>query len=173
MCMQVLHLLPSPMWHTLLPSAGHALPASPARTLTRVACAVQMASHGLTAYAGLEYYDPKLNQPYAMYHALYLGVAKDYVKWVEQRLNSGEDKEGRPLPGAFQNAALTKSLVRARLRHFVLRSVSRCRVVDFTQHVKQMTIAEMQLLFEVGLPYIMHDWLRLGVPEVVVLWGCG
>jgi hypothetical protein len=66
-----------------------------------------------------------------------------------------------------------KKVTQLRLDHFVMRGVTRCRLVDFTALLGPMTMAEVQLVYEVVLPYLMHDWVQLGVPEAVVLGGCG
>jgi hypothetical protein len=104
-------------------------------------------------------------------HILMYGSAQGFSKFVNHRLVS-RPKNADPLRAAFTHPADTRKVVQARLRQFVLRTVTRCRMVDFTQHLGSATISEMQLLLEVGFPYVMHDWVQLGVPEAVVLMGC-
>lgn len=135
---------------------------------------VQVGSHGLPEYAQLEYYDPKLHMPYASYHVLFLGTAKKFLSFVVSRLVPASDRQGQGEVGiaSFKFATFVKGLVGCRLRHIVLRSSSKCGVCNFVEHLGAMTIAEMQLLYEVALPYIMHDWVQCGVPETVVLMGC-
>lgn len=133
---------------------------------------MQMGSHGKTVFQGLEYYEGDVHQPIAPCHTLWLGPIKDYLGWVVQRLGSGGDSRGEPLPCAFKNPTWLKDVVAYRLKHVVLRSVTACTLVDFTQHLNSMIINEAQLMVEVALPYIMLDWVAFGVPEEVVLVGC-
>lgn len=128
-------------------------------------------SNGTPAVAALEYYEPTLMQPYAMYHLTYQGTGKTAWAFVNARLVAalGKDAKGNPLVAAFSFAKPLKRLLLARLEHFVLRSDTRCRLVNFVEHLSAMTIAEMQLLFEVAMPYLLHDMAKLGVPEEVVL----
>lgn len=132
----------------------------------------QVGSHGSPEYAQLEYYDPQLHMPYASYHVLYLGTAKKYLSYVVSRLSPSSDRQGAGAISPFSFPTFLKGLVGCRLKHFVLRSSSKCGVCNFAEHLGLMSIAEMQLLYEVALPYIMHDWVLCGVPESVVLMGC-
>jgi hypothetical protein len=44
-------------------------------------------------------------------------------------------------------------------------------MADFTQQMGNMSMSEMQLLYEVGVPYFCHDLPSFGVPQiVVVMW---
>jgi hypothetical protein len=132
---------------------------------------LQNASFGTCQYSRLEYYDAILHQPLGTMHILMYGSAQGFSKFVNHRLVN-RPKNADPLRAAFMHPADTRKVVQARLRQFVLRTVTRCRMVDFTQHLGSATISEMQLLLEVGFPYVMHDWVQLGVPEAVVLMGC-
>jgi hypothetical protein len=127
-------------------------------------------------YSLLEYYDPLLHQPYGVWHILHFGPGKDYISFVLTRMNAGKGLDPKdkktPLKSPFLHPGDLKKVTRLRLAHFVMRGVTKCRFVDFTEHLGQMTLSEVQLVYEVGLPYLMHDWVKLGVPEAVVLMGC-
>jgi hypothetical protein len=120
--------------------------------------------------SGLGYWDVKKMSPWAVYHCLYLGIAKDFISWFLVRL--GET------PGPQQEAVLcftrprdVKRLLKARRAHFVLRDKPDCIMVDFTAYSNSMSMSEMQLLYEVGVPYMCHDLAAFGVPQmVVVMW---
>lgn len=133
---------------------------------------MQMGSHGPPVFQELGYYEGDLHQPIAPFHTLWLGPIKDYLGWVAQRLTDKGDSKGGPLPGAFSNGSWLKDVVAHRQKHVVLRSVTRCTLIDFTQHLSSMTINEAQLMVEVALPYLMLDWVAFGVPEEAVLVGC-
>lgn len=46
-----------------------------------------------------------------------------------------------------------------------------CRFLEFLEHLNLLTISEMQLIYEVGVPYLLHDLNVFGVPdELVLLW---
>jgi hypothetical protein len=134
---------------------------------------VQAGSLGRTRYARLEYYDPTLHMPYASLHVHFLGTCKRFVEWIVDRLNGKDGADGaRRGVGTFKDPRLLKTVVGHRLKHFVLRSTTTCGVCNFVEHLGAMTIAEMQLLVEVVMPYLVHDWVELGVPEEVVVMTC-
>jgi hypothetical protein len=113
-------------------------------------------------------------QPYATYHLLFLGTFKHFMTWLLGKLgvkSSSQKDVDEALPDPIQHPKLVRDLIACRLKHFVLRSVSKCGVCNFLEHLSAMTIAEMQLLLEVVLPYLVHDWVHLGVPErLVLMW---
>jgi hypothetical protein len=120
--------------------------------------------------SGLGYWDVRMHQPFAVYHCLYLGIAKDFLSWVLVRLGVREAPKD-PLVLPFKRPRDVKRLLQARRHHFVLRNKPDCIMVDFTQHLGSMSMSEMQLLFEVGVPYFCHDLSSFGVPlEVLVMW---
>jgi hypothetical protein len=130
---------------------------------------LQVGSQGTSVYAELTPYDPTVHMAYGLYHLLYLGTLKDYLRWLSARLDA-------PRPGGMPplaNAAVLKGLIACRLSHVILRSSTTCGVCNFVDLLGAMTIAEMQLLYEVVLPYLVHDWRALAVPPEVVLMGCG
>jgi hypothetical protein len=122
------------------------------------------------ALSGLEYWSVKMHAPFAVYHCTYLGIAKDFMNWLLVRIGEGQQpKDTLVLP--FARPRDTKRLLQARRSHFVLRNKPDCIMVDFTQQLGAMTMSEMQLLFEVGVPYFCHDLAAFGVPQmVVVMW---
>jgi hypothetical protein len=99
------------------------------------------------------------------------GSAQGFCKLVNHRL-ANKAVTAEPLRAAFKNPSDARKVVQARLAQFVLRTRTTSRMIDFTQHLASAKIAEMQVLLEVGFPYLMHDWVQQGVPEVVVLMGC-
>jgi hypothetical protein len=129
-------------------------------------------SKGLSEHAlsGLGYWDVKLHAPFALYHCTYLGIAKDFINWLLVRIGEGKQpNETLVLP--FRRPRDTKRLLQARRAHFVLRDKPDCIMADFTQQMGNMTMSEMQLLYEVGVPYLCHDLASFGVPQVVVtMW---
>lgn len=66
---------------------------------------------------------------------------------------------------------IAEKVVRARLRHFILRSWPSCRVPDVFKHSGQMICEEWQLLMDCASVYIMHDLETFGVnEEIMVMW---
>jgi hypothetical protein len=129
-------------------------------------------SRGQTEHdkSGLGYWDVRMHSPFAVYHCLYLGIAKDFLSWVLVRLGAREAPK-EPLVLPFKRPKDIKRLLQARRNHFVLRNKPDCIMVDFIQHLGSMSMSEMQLLYEVGVPYFCHDLASFGVPsEVVVMW---
>jgi hypothetical protein len=129
-------------------------------------------SRGQTEHdkSGLGYWDVRMHAPFAVYHCLYLGIAKDFLSWILVRLGVREAPK-EPLVSPFKRPKDVKKLLQARRLHFVLRSKPDCVMVDFTAHLGSMSMSEMQLLYEVGVPYFCHDLASFGVPqEVVVMW---
>lgn len=120
------------------------------------------------AKSGLPYWDELLFTPCAVYHTTYLGPAKDFMRWVMLRLGVG-DTPKEPLVLPFQRPRDIKKLLHARRAHFVLRNKPDCIMADFTQHLGGMSMSEMQLLYEVGVPYLCHDLVAFGVPRPVVV----
>jgi hypothetical protein len=129
-------------------------------------------SRGQTEHdkSGLGYWDLRMHSPFAVYHCLYLGIAKDFLSWLLVRLGVREaPKDTLVLP--FKRPRDILRLLQARRNHFVLRNKPDCIMVDFTQYLGSMSMSEMQLLYEVGIPYFCHDLACFGVPqEVVVMW---
>jgi hypothetical protein len=122
------------------------------------------------ALSGLGYWDVRMHAPFAVYHCTYLGIAKDFINWLLVRIGEGKQpNETLVLP--FKRPRDTKRLLQARRSHFILRDKPDCIMADFTQQMGNMTMSEMQLLFEVGVPYLCHDLCSFGVPQmVVVMW---
>lgn len=110
--------------------------------------------------------------PFATMHLTHLGNSKGFMKWFLKRLVTTEAKGGNTLTLQFENHPTVTSLIVARIRHMVLRSKPDCKLVDFTEHVNLLSIAEMQLIFEVAVPYLVHDLVAFGVPEFAVLLWC-
>jgi hypothetical protein len=130
---------------------------------------MQAGSRGQSEFvrASLEYWVPTCCHPVAVYHTTYLGPAKDFMRWLILRLGVGvKPDEELVLPIPLKNAL--KGLVAARLMHFVLRNKPDCIMVDFTTHLGRMTMSEMQLLFEVGVPYLVHDLVHFGVDPAIL-----
>jgi hypothetical protein len=122
------------------------------------------------ALSGLHYWDIKKHAPYAVYHLLYLGIAKDMIRWLLVRIGAG-DKPAGELVLPFKRPRDVNRLLQARRGHFVLRDKPDCIMVDFTVHSGCMSMSEMQLLYEVGVPYLCHDLEAFGVPPMVVaMW---
>jgi hypothetical protein len=118
----------------------------------------------------LGYWHVRMHSPFAVYHCLYLGVAKDFISWLLVRIGV-QPKPKDPLIMPFGRPKDTHRLLQARRGHFVLRNKPDCIMVDFTQNLGSMTMSEMQLLFEVGVPYLCHDLAAFGVPaEAVTMW---
>jgi hypothetical protein len=125
-------------------------------------------SKGMSEFARsrLEYWHPACCHPVAVYHTTYLGPAKDSLRWLILRLGVGEKpKEELVLP--ISHPKSIKGLLHARLSHFVLRNKPDCIMVDFTAHLGNMSMSEMQLLWEVGVPYLVHDLPAFGVHRAV------
>ena len=135
---------------------------------------MQLGSKGSPGGAELEYWHPLLHAPYGIYHSAYLGTAKNITDfWKERLKDSPVARQQRTLLVPFKYPGALNKVVQLRLRQFVMRSATKCAVVNVVEHPHAMTIAEMQLFFEVAVPYVMHEWLQLGVPEAVVFSGCG
>lgn len=121
-------------------------------------------AHGRSEFelAGLGYWNDHIMFHVAVYHTTYLGPGKGGLKWF---LNCDRDALPPGKPKDF------RSLVSARRSHFVLRNKPDCIMVDPTLHMGKMTMSEMQLWWEVGMPYIAHDLMRpiWGVPQEAVL----
>lgn len=130
---------------------------------------VQVGSYGEPEVSALTYYDRTLHKPFASLHVTMLGTCKDFLEWIVERLSTKKRAPGDALVAAFKSAKLVSEVVERRLRHFVLRSTSKCGVCNFVEYLGPMSIAEVQLTFEVVLPYLVHDWVELGVPESVVV----
>jgi hypothetical protein len=118
------------------------------------------------ARSGLEYWHVASCHPVAVYHTTYLGPAKDLLRWLLVRLGVG-DKPKEPLVLPISHPKALKGLLHARLSHFVLRNKPDCIMVDFTAHLGNMSMSEMQLLYEVGVPYLVHDLTAFGVHRSV------
>lgn len=128
-------------------------------------------SRGMSEFkaADIPYWDPILHHPYAVYHTLYLGIGKDFVRLVASRIGKVELKGQIWLP--CKRPKDVESLLRARRRHIICRSKPDCIMVDFTAHLARMSMSEMQLLWEVGVPYFVHDLHNMGMPrQLTVMW---
>jgi hypothetical protein len=118
----------------------------------------------------LGYWHVRMHSPFAVYHCLYLGIAKDFMSWLLVRIGA-HPKPKDQLIMPFGRPKDTHRLLQARRGHFVLRNKPDCIMVDFTQNLGSMTMSEMQLLYEVGAPYFCHDLTAFGVPpEAVTMW---
>ena len=134
---------------------------------------LQEGSRGLNEFsrAGVPYWDAKLMFPVAVYHCLYLGIAKDFVRWWNVRLGVTAASQSEPLKVAFSAPRDVRTLVKARCAHFVLRNKPDCIMVDFTAYIGSMSMSEVQLLYEVGVPYYCHDLRQFGVPgAATAMW---
>jgi hypothetical protein len=144
-------------------------PRDPARADREIeAMAMSHGSRGRSEFArsGLHYWHATLGHPVAVYHTTYLGPAKDMMRWLTLRLGVGDKpKDDLVLPLSNRNAL--RSLMCARVMHFVLRNKADCIMVNFTAHLGQMTMSEMQLLYEVGMPYLVHDLWHFDVHQAV------
>lgn len=119
---------------------------------------------------GPRYWDPHLMRPVAVYHATYLGPAKDHLGWMGTRMDKTKYGPGKSkLVLAFGCPEDVHKLVMARLSHFVLRSTPDCILCDFTSLLGNMSISEVQLMWEVGIPYLIHDLHAFGVPRAVLV----
>lgn len=119
-----------------------------------------------TAKSGLHYWDDASCHPVAIYHAAHLGASKDAARWVNVRCGVGTQPAGE-LVLPFKQPKTVRGLLQARRFHFVLRNKPDCIMVDFTTHLGSMSMSEMQLMFEVGVPYYVHDLVAFGVPRAV------
>jgi hypothetical protein len=130
--------------------------------------AMQVGTRGQSEFArsGLHYWDATTCHPVAVYHTTLLGPGKDLIRWLNIRLGVGEKPKGELLVPISPQGPL-RSLLCTRLLHFVLRNKPDCIMVDFTAHVGRMTISEMQLLYEVGVPYLVHDLPAFGVHRAI------
>lgn len=125
--------------------------------------------HSEFVRAKVPYWDSRLHAPFATYHVMYLGIAKDWLRWLNVRYAATSKKEDTVL--AFERPKDARTVLHNRLRQIVLRDKPDCLMVDFTQYVGSMSMSEIQLLYEVGVPYICHDLRDFGVPAaVVVMW---
>ena len=135
----------------------------------------------------LVYWHSILSHPWAPYHLTFLGVCKDFVRYFCIRLsdqsNSPSNDNAHDAQTNLSSESLlslgipkkrrknVKDVLQARIRQCVMRSKPDCQLVDFLEHLNPLGISEMQLIFEVGLPYLLHDISVFGVPdELVILW---
>lgn len=120
--------------------------------------------------SGLGYWCVRMCSRLAPYHCMQLGVGKNFLAWLLVRLGAREAPKD-PLIMPFKRPKDVRRLLQARRNHFVLRNKPDCIMVDFSQHLGSMTMSELQLLYEVGVPYYCHDLVSFGVPqEAVVMW---
>ena len=124
------------------------------------------------AKAGLGYWDVKMHAPFAVYRCTYLGIAKDFLKCVLVRLKMpgmARPEHGTVLP--FARPTDTRRLLDARRKHVVLRASPNCKMANIFKHVGSMSMSEIQLVYEVLVPYLVHDLVACGVPqEVCAMW---
>jgi hypothetical protein len=121
------------------------------------------------AKVGISYWDMLLFHPVAVYHTTYLGPGKDCFKWWQVRVGSRPHRQSGPLVLPFDRPKDVKTILNARRAQVVLRNKPDCILVDFTQHLSMMSCSEMQLLFEVFVPYMVHDLVAFGVPKEAVI----
>ena len=129
-------------------------------------------SRGLNEFSknGVPYWNVMLHFPVAVYHCLYLGIAKDFMRWLVTRLFPSKDDKAERLV-TLPNHLILQKVLQARLIQIVQRNKPDCFLVDFTQHLGAMSMSEMQLLYEVAVPYLVHDLRDFGVPEeVTAMW---
>jgi hypothetical protein len=120
--------------------------------------------------SALPYWDVKMHHPYAVYHLLYLGVAKDFLHWLLVRLGAGDKPDG-VIACPFDRPRDLGRLIQARRGHFVLRDKPDCIMVDFVKLSGKMIASEFQLVYEVGVPYYCHDLEAFGLPPIVnAMW---
>lgn len=134
--------------------------------------AVKYGSRGLSEHAksGLPYWHLQMCEPLATYHTTIFGPGKDFPGWnlVRMHVRSAPADE-MVLP--FRRGKDIRSLMQARLKHIVLRNKPDCILPDFTSVLGAMTISETQLLWEVAVPYLVHDACEFGMPRpVCVMW---
>jgi hypothetical protein len=116
--------------------------------------------------SGLPYWQDSTSHPVAVYHTTVLGPVKDLTRWFLARMGTA-DKTGLVLPLRFPK--ITKAIMHARLKHFVYRNKPDCIIPDFTAVLGHMSMSEMQLFFEVGVPYLVHDLTAFGAHPAVAL----
>ena len=126
-------------------------------------------SRGRSEYAKrVSYWLDSICFPVAAHHTLSLGAGKDYLKWILKRAKPEGEKK---LVVPFELPKTALAVLHARRHHFVLRNKPDCIMVDWTKHLSSMSMSEVTLLFEVGVPYLVHDIARHGVPRVAVaMW---
>lgn len=101
--------------------------------------------------------------PYATYHLTYEGFNKAYLASLSTMLATLGDNTKK----------LIKDIIEVRLAHIIPRSTSKCAMRNFLLHLGHMSMSEMQLVWELAIPYILHDWKELGVAEDFILQGYG
>jgi len=118
-------------------------------------------------HARLPYWVSKLMSPFAVYHVLYLGIGKDFLHWLNKRLKAATE----PHVMMLQKWEDIKLVLTSLCQRIVLRDKPDCILVDFTKHLGLMSMSEMQLFYEVAVPYLVHDLPAFGVPrELCVMW---
>lgn len=139
-------------------------------------CVFNQNGLGNESLTALPYFRLSYHAPFAVYHVLYLGVAKDFIHFVIKRVTAPQTKDGivEPstapvLPVLFPLHA--KSTLVARLQQSRLRSAPSCGAVNFLEHVGAMTISEVQLWLEVLSPFLFHDMEAYGFKaDLLVMW---
>ena len=163
---------------------------------------MQAGSRGLSVAHSLTSFCPELHEPYAVYHLLYEGVNKNALQelatWLHgpatDKQGTATDKQGpatekepaaaekeqqtnklKPLwatAAGHADAGVIRAVMAVRMDQIILRSATSCSLVDFTKNLTTMTIAEMQLVVEVAVPYLLHDFQSLGAPESLAVFQC-
>ena len=133
---------------------------------------MQIGSQGKCALARLPYFVRRFHSPFATYHILYLGIAKNFMNFLVRHVSvqkGGIARTVKKLP--CKTPLIARAVMAARLVHARLRSSPSCRAVNFFEHVGAMTIEECQLWLEVLSPYLMHDMLTFGLhPDILNMW---
>jgi len=113
------------------------------------------------ARAGLPYWCPLLMSPFAVYHVTYLGIGKDFLRWIVTRLSPNPEKHRVQ----FLYPKDVGVVLRGMLGRIVCRNKPDVDVKDFTKELGNLTMAHMQLLYEVAVPYLCHDLVAFKVPK--------
>ena len=119
---------------------------------------------------GPGYIDQGLITPVAIYHTTYLGTAKDHCWWMGVRMGVG-DAPADPMVLPFTQPKNTRELLECRRQHFVLRDKPDVTMCDWINQRGNMSMHEMMLLYEVGVPYLCHGLLDFGVDAAAIaMW---
>lgn len=114
--------------------------------------------------AHLPYWWESKCNPVAVFHCTHLGISKDYPRYWLVRMGVREQPK-EPLILPFAHPLLARQVWTARRKHFVCRSSPSCIIPDYMTVLNSMNMAEMQLFFEVAVPYLVHDMTAYGVPQ--------
>jgi hypothetical protein len=136
---------------------------------------MQVGSHGTPEFCReFPDFEYESDAGVAVYHLLYLGIGSQFTKVCGRRLKKLKaGAKDAPSILLFGSPERVKAIYSARLLHVVCRSAPSCSLVDPVDCTENLTIAEVQLFYEVFLPYLLHDIPSFGVPEELVVMWCG